>query len=404
MARSITLACFYLTLPALFLLLGRLGIEQTRRLLVLALLLVCPVYIYYSRAFLMDSMTLLGSAWFLYGYIRMMDERRWYWFILASAGGVLSALVKSATLAIWLGPAAAYAGWRLWRDVRKRAGWGEVAQTVFWGLAGVAVPLGLLRLWIDLTDPLKAAHASAWIFTSENLSMGNWGLSDLRGRFSSRLWRVLADRWREAVMPPGLLLALLVAGLALLPRVRRPVLALVGIFFWAQLLFPYAYAYQDYYFYSCAVFLVAGLGFLLIGLFDTRLPRWLCWLLLAMPFGAQAVTYVRGYYPLQLVQSAGGFPFTRALRDFLPKESVVIVAGDDWSAIIPYYTQRKALMIRKRSGARRRLPGPGVCGSGGRGCRRPRIGGLPAREPGIGRAGDGGLRDRPQSFLFVRSR
>jgi hypothetical protein len=234
----------------------------------------------------------------------------------------------------------------LWRAVRTKAGWGETGQLVFWGLAGVIVPLGLLQLWIELTDPLKAAHASAYIFTSANLSMGNWGLTDFRARFTAQLWGVLADRWREAIMPPALLLALLAAGLAFLPRVRRPALALAGIFFWAQFLFPYAYAYQDYYFYSCAVFAVAGLGWLVIGLFDSRLPRWLCWVLLAVPFVAQAATYVRGYYPMQLVQSAGGFPFTRAIRDFLPKDSVIVVAGDDWAAIVPYYAQRKALMIR----------------------------------------------------------
>jgi hypothetical protein len=348
-ARTITLACFYLTLPAFFLLLGLMHLEWSRRLLILALTLVCPVYIYYSRAFLMDSMALLGCAWFLFGYVRMMQARRWYWFLLATVAGTLAALVKSATLAVWLWPAAVYAGWQLWQAARTRAGWGgwgEAGLVVFWGVAGVIVPLGLLQLWIELTDPLKAMHASAWIFTSANLSLGNWGLVDFRARFTSQLWGVLAERWREAIMPAWLLLALLGAGLVFLPRVRWPALALAGIFFGAQFLFPYAYAYQDYYFYSCAVFATAGMGFLLAGLFDSRLPRWLCWLLLAVPFAAQAVTYVRGYYPSQLVQSTGGFSFTRAIRDFLPKEAVIVVAGDDWAAIVPYYAERKALMLR----------------------------------------------------------
>ena len=35
-----------------------------------------------------------------------------------------------------------------------------------------------------------------------------------------------------------------------------------------------------------------------------------------------------------------------ALRDFLPKGSVIVVAGGDWSAIVPFYSQRKALMVR----------------------------------------------------------
>src|SRR5688572_18021741 len=173
-ARAISLACFYLTLPALYLLLGRLGLSPARRAPALAFTVLCPVFIFYSRTFLMDSMALLGSAWFLFGYVRMMDERRWYWFLLATVGGSLAALVKSAVLAIWLWPAAAFVTWQLWQEWRIRAGWGKLGLTVFWGLAGVTVPLGLLKLWIMLTDPLKAAHDSAWIFTAANLAGGNW--------------------------------------------------------------------------------------------------------------------------------------------------------------------------------------------------------------------------------------
>ncbi|MEJ1971463.1 MAG: glycosyltransferase family 39 protein [Lacunisphaera sp.] len=325
-ARTVTLACFYLTLPALYLLLGRLGLVPARRLLALALILVCPLYIFYSRSFLMDSMALMFCAWFLFGFIRLMDRRRWYWFLLAAFAGTGAALVKSAILAIWLWPAAAYGAWLLWRDLRGRA-WGAALETVFWGAAGVIVPLGMLRGWILLTDPLKERHASAWIFTSRNLAEGNWGLTDIAARFSGKTWGILADRWRDGIMPPWLILSLLAAGLVFLPRVRWPALALAGVFFLAQLLFPYAYAYQDYYFYSCALFLSLGLAYLFFGLLDSRAPRWLCWLLLAVPVFAQLKTYREGYYPGQIAQSEGGFPFTRALRDFLPKDSVIVVAG-----------------------------------------------------------------------------
>src|SRR5258708_4343361 len=131
----------------------------------------------------------------------------------------------------------------------------------------------------------------------------------------------------------------LVAGLAL-PTVRWRVLGTGGMFLLAQCLFPFAYAYQDYYFYACAVFLNAAFGFLLLGLLDSRVPRWCGWLVLLVPFAAELNTYWRGYRPLQMVQSNGGFPFTEALRDLVPQESVIIVAGADWAAMIPLYAQR----------------------------------------------------------------
>ncbi|HRJ46528.1 MAG TPA: hypothetical protein PKY38_04150 [Opitutaceae bacterium] len=345
-ARSITLACFYLTLPALWLLLGRLGLPPDRRLLPLILILLCPVYIFYSRAFLMESMELMCCAWFLVGFVGMMDHRRWPWFVLTAAAGAGAALIKSATFAVWLLPAAAYGAWQLWRDLRSSDRWRASAQTVFWGFAGVVVPLGLLRLWIMLTDPIKAAHASAWIFTSGNLSLGNWGLDDLAARFSGSVWRTLMDRWREALMPAWLLLAVLGVAWAAVPRERRRIAGLASVFFLAQLLFPYAYAYQEYYFYACAVFLLAGFGCALHGLIDSPRLRWLGWSLMGVLAIAQLHTYWREYRPQQLAPTDGGFSYTLTLRDFTPRDSVIIGLGADWAAILPYYTERRALMIR----------------------------------------------------------
>lgn len=345
-ARCLSLGCFYLVLPALWLLLARMDVSRHRRLLPLTLILSCPVYIFYSRAFLMESMELMCCAWFLVGFVGLMDRRRWTWFLLATVAGTGASLIKSATFAVWLIPAAAYAAWQLWRDWRARAGWGALLETVFWGFAGVAVPLGALRLWIILTDPIKALHPSAWIFTSANLSLGNWGLNDLPARFSASIWGTLLQRWQEALMPPELLMAALVAGLLAFPAQRARLAGVASVFFLAQLLFPLAYAYQEYYFYSCAVFLLGGLGFALYGLLDFRLPSWLCWLLVAVVPAAQLHTYWLVYHSQQMVRSDGGFSYTTVLRDFTPRESVIVVSGADWAAMIPLYSQRRALMIR----------------------------------------------------------
>jgi hypothetical protein len=44
--RLVTLVCFYLTLPALYLLLGQLGLPPPHRLAGLCLVLTCPLYIF----------------------------------------------------------------------------------------------------------------------------------------------------------------------------------------------------------------------------------------------------------------------------------------------------------------------------------------------------------------------
>jgi len=216
---------------------------------------------------------------------------------------------------------------------------------VLWGAGTVVVALGLLKAWIAYSDPIKAAHPSAWIFTSKNLSEGNWGLFDPRPLFSKDLWRQLLHCWEQAIMSRWVIAVGLVAGL-FFPKMRWRVLGAAALFFAGQFLFPFAFAYQDYYFYMSAVFVLAALGFTLLGVLDSRLPRWAVVVIFAVPFTAEVVAYWRDYRQSQGVWHQGGYPFTAALRDLTPKNTVLIVAGADWAAMTPLYAQRKALMIR----------------------------------------------------------
>ncbi|HYC70235.1 MAG TPA: hypothetical protein VEB66_03450 [Opitutaceae bacterium] len=350
-ARTVTLASFYLMLPALYLLLGDAGLAPRRRLPALGLVLCCPVYIFYSRSFLMESMTLAGAAWFLAGFVRTMRERRIGWLVVCALGGAVSGLVKSTTFFVWLVPAMAYGAYCLARSWRERGGsWTPVLRTVGWGLAAAALPCGSVYWWVRYSDLFKVDHPSAYIFASKNLSQGNFGLLNLGARFSPDTWRTLLERWHEAIGAPWLVGGVTLAGLALFPRERGRIGAAAGLFLMAQLLFPFAYALQEYYFYACAVFLMAALGFVVTGVLDApwrrgvRVASLIALLLLPL---ALVANYRRVYRELQMVPSNGGTGLTQALRAVTPPGSVIVVIGQDWAPATAYYSQRKALMVRR---------------------------------------------------------
>lgn len=217
-------------------------------------------------------------------------------------------------------------------------------QTMAWGAGTVVVPLALLMAWLNYTNPIKEAHASAWIFTSDNLSRGNWGLFTPQVLFSGSLWSYLLHCWDQAILWRWLLGAVLVLGL-LLKNSRRIVLGVGGMFFVAQFMMPYAFAYQDYYYYSCALFVVVALGQVIAALLEMK--HWWCgWLLLGLILTAQVHAYRSDYYQQQSVAHQGGYPFTSVVRDLTPKNSVIIVVGADWGTMTPLYSERRALMLR----------------------------------------------------------
>ncbi|HLP03525.1 MAG TPA: hypothetical protein VK163_15970, partial [Opitutaceae bacterium] len=153
--------------------------------------------------------------------------------------------------------------------------------------------------------------------------------------------------WQQSLLPPWALALLVVPGLLFLPAWRRRIAAALALFLAAQLLIPLAYAYQDYYFYAANLFAVAALAFVFLGLLDSGLPRLVSLPLLFVPLAALFATYRADYFHLQAVRSFGGSGLTEAIKAYTPPHTVLVVAGEDWCAVIPYYAERKALMIRR---------------------------------------------------------
>lgn len=345
-ARAVGVASLYLALPALYLLLGRAGLRPVRRLLPLALVLATPVYIFYSRSFLMDVTTMMLSAWFLACFVEAMKTRRWEWLVAAALAGTAAGLIKSLVFFVWLFPAFLFGAWCLWQDFKNKRGGRALAETIVWGVGAVAGPAAAVTWWVKFTDAIKEANPSTVFMTSKNLTEGNFGMYELGARVSRETWHWLLECWSQAIAQPWVIGVLVLGGAAMLRGERWRVLGAAGLFLAAQMMFPYAYAYQDYYFIAAAVFVVCAFGFVVNGCFGLRAPRWVRWSLVLLPFAPMYHAYARYYFEMQRVESNGGTGLTHALRDFLPKGSVLIISGTDWSAIIPYYAKQRALMIR----------------------------------------------------------
>ena len=103
--RAVSAVCFYLGLPAVYLLLARLGLGRSRRLLALGFILCCPLYVFYARAFLIETMATMFGVWFMLAYVRAVDQRSVGWLLLAIFTGVGCGLVKVTTYMFFLFPA-----------------------------------------------------------------------------------------------------------------------------------------------------------------------------------------------------------------------------------------------------------------------------------------------------------
>jgi len=94
------------------------------------------------------------------------------------------------------------------------------------------------------------------------------------------------------------------------------------------------------------VFLLGGAGFLLAGLWDSpRLPTVVKWLALALVLGGQLRLYYVDYGPYQRRQLPSPPGLAAVMRTVMPPEDFAVIYGWDWNALLPYYAERRVIMV-----------------------------------------------------------
>lgn len=338
--RAVSIACFYLCLPAVFLLLARWRVAPGHRWLVLAVIVTCPLYIYYGRAFLIETMALMFGLWFWVAFERAVIERSRLWFTVAVVAGTGAGLVKVTTFLLYLLPVGIWAARRLWS---ARQG-GEWRRDCAW-MAGILAPSFAATIWwVRFADMTKLANPLGRDLVSASLRSFNLGTNATR--FSAEMWQTKLGivAWELTWLPVLLLGAILVFSFG---RARwREIAGCTVVFGSVLFLFPGLYTYHTYYYVANAVLLTMALGLTLVALAESRLRRGVVWLAVMLVTGGQIGHYLRAYYPSQAAVTIGGDALSRSLETLTQPDDVLVVLGQDWNSMLPYYAKRRALMLR----------------------------------------------------------
>jgi len=339
--RIVNLLALLASLPPVYALAGLLGLAPSRRLLVVAAVFSAPVHVFYARTFLIESTALCFSLWFVLAVTRSAQFPASRWPLLAILFGTLAGLAKVTTFLIYL-PPALLAAWMLPR-VR-----GEGFLRGFRLLVSLAIPIGIALAvsvaWVRHSDQLKHSNPFAGFLTSTELAKWNWGTLEQRlsGRFWLEFWRNLSSFILSEIALVPLCVGLAIAA----PVLRRAALFAVACFLGGTLLFSNLFLHHDYYYFSNATLLLFGAGVLLAAIWDdASLPRSARVTLLAAFFGAQLLIFHRGYgdYLRRTPVTPPGI--ADVIRATTPADGVIVVYGWDWNAVVPYYAQRRAIMV-----------------------------------------------------------
>lgn len=330
-----------------------------------ALLFSNPFYLYWGRAFLIESLALFLSLGMVAMALKSLVARSWKWLVWSFLIGCLAALVKVTTWAVAAGTCLLLLAWIVLgapRDLWKRAAVCVIA---------VLLPVVPAKIWLATADGVKAQNPFAReLLLSTSPHQTAWNYGTLEQKFSPATWqqmRVYLETQIFPWIPGGALIGLsvlLIAGAIADPR-RAWILGIfVAGFLAGPIVFTNLYFEHNYYWFANAVWLALAAG-VALSLIHERIGKVhpvMAWVIPVVVLMAVATGFaswnsiylsaIRKFPEREMVSAS----WTEPVRKAVPEDRALLILGHDWSPVTLYYAERKGLAFPL--GPRIPFPGP----------------------------------------------
>lgn len=338
MGRFVSEVFFWATLLPVWALLGSLRVRPTDRLLFFGIALASPLYLFWSRTFMIESTALFFCAVYLAWVVRSCTQPRLSRLVLVALVGSVAAMIKITTFSGFGICALVFAAARPQLRAKDRV--------VCIGLL-VGVPVLSAAVWTMYAEAARTQAPLAAEFLTAS-SLRAWTVGWLSDRYSLATWRAVFGRSVTELIGGAWVLLAVVGAIAASHRRRVEVGCALGIFLAVVLLFPALHRVHDYYFYGNGFFLLAAVGFALLGLVETGgWQRAAGVVLFVAVVSTQISTYFAQVVPVQERSWTPRAALVSAIKKYTSPSDILLVYGQDWSPAIPYSADRKALMDRE---------------------------------------------------------
>jgi hypothetical protein len=308
------------------------------------LFLTCPLYLFWSRTFLIETCALFFAVLWLAFLVRYLNRRVWTAVAGALAAGCLAILAKSTTLPGFTVLGSAIAAVVLGRDwfVSERKGNLMDLAVV---AAVIALPYLVGLAWTSYSDAIKMTNEFGRLLTTR----AEWAyyFGDLNQRRAHLWFATVHVRVIPEILGSFSLLGIAALGATLTSR--RTLIAATGAlvgFVVPFLVFTNVHIIHGYYQAANAIFLVAAVGLGIGRIYDGG-QRSVAVLLLAAIVASQLLLFHHSFFPLLISDYSNNrlLRIAQIARDATPPGQSLIVIGDDWASTVPYYAERKGLVL-----------------------------------------------------------
>jgi 4-amino-4-deoxy-L-arabinose transferase-like glycosyltransferase len=341
--RVVSLGFFYAALSAAYALLGELGVASRHRMLMLALCLLSPLYVFWSRTLTVEPAALCLSLAFLALAARFLERERWPDAVGAVVAGALAFAVKPPTMAAF----ATLAGlW--WLVVQRRRGY-RLDSRLILGALVVLAPVAVGWSWHGHTDAVKRLNPFAWAAFSSDAMVRDWVLGPDGLRSDPAIWRVLWDRTLPDTVGHAAIVIAAAVGVVLAGRRRALFLLALVVPVAHFAVFTPLHLSHAYDQYAVGLFVPLAAGLAAVALLERGgARRYLAWALVLLVATGSIEGWRERMLPVQRRDAyrrpAWFVRLARTLADATQPSDVILGFGMSANPEVAYYARRRALM------------------------------------------------------------
>jgi hypothetical protein len=341
--RFVSASFFYLSLIPIYVILSYLQVARAFRWLFLSLFLASPLYLFWARTFMIESTALFFSLAYIACIVVYFRQRLLILALLSCIFGVAAGLTKATTLAGFLILAFIGTGANWLKKESQRS---FVQDFLIPLVAFFMIPYLVTKMWINFADAQKLLNPmTADFITSQALK--DWNFGTIAQKLSWSGWRNYITRTLKDVFG-GTTISLMV--LLILPFFTRKKLFIFGsilLFVITVAIFTNLHFVHNYYPYANALFLLVAAGFTIMGLIERQQKVWqyIGWFFLALILLSQLQFYRSFWYSKITSYSTKYLEISSQVQSITSSDGVLLIYGHEWNPLIPYYSQRRALMF-----------------------------------------------------------
>lgn len=332
------------------------GVSRNSRAVTGCLVVTSPIYLFWSRAFMIESTAWCFGFLFLFQAMRYLRKGSFSILLATGAFAVIAALVKVTTFLIFALFLVCFlvlevAGHKRQPESRLRR---HKISAIF-GVLAAAFSVGYL--WVWYSDHLKEQNPLARSFLLSD-ALVDWNFGTLAQKLDPMTWKFLVmERMTLGLSGFWLLIPAIFVYLHT-GRHHARLLAVAAITYGSGFaIFTNLHLVHDYYAYANSAFLVMIAG-ILVGCSlesprKTRRDSWWPWLAVIIFSGMvieNCISYRDIYLPGQRRVRAPYAEIAKMLRGKLAPGEIFFVWGQDWNSALAYQAERRSVMERSDRG------------------------------------------------------